>query len=231
MVRHGQARPRRLPVGAGTVTIAAPRVNAQRVLHGTRQKFTSAILPPYVRRSGNVSAVLPLLYLQGLSTGDFREALPVLLGEDAAGLSPAAITRLTATWRTEYAPWRRRALADRDCIDAWVDGVHFHIRLEDDRRAALVVVGVRTDGTKEVIAIEDGSRESTERWRAVLRNLKARGRRAPAVAVGDGALGFWAGAPRGLAGDAGATRLGAPHGECAGHASDAAPVPGETGVA
>ncbi len=162
VVRNGQARPRRLTVGAGTVTLAAPRVNDQRVLHGARQKFTCTILPPYVRRSGNVSAVLPLLSLHGLSTGDFREALPVLLGEDAAGRSPAAITRLTATWRTEYDQWRCRSLTDRDFIYVWVDGVHFNIRLEDDRLAALVVVGVRPDGTKEVIAIEDGYRESTE---------------------------------------------------------------------
>ena len=192
MVRNGQARPRRLTVGAGTITIAAPRVHDQRVLPGARQKFTSAILPPYVRRSGNVSAVLPLLYLHGLSTGDFREALPVLLGEDAAGRSPAAITRLTATWRTEYDQWRRRTLADRDFIYIGVDGVHFNIRLEDDRLAALVVVGVRPDGTKEVIAIEDGYRESTASWLAVLRDLKARGMRAPALAIGDGALGFGA---------------------------------------
>lgn len=192
VVRNGQARPRRLTVGAGTVTIAAPRVNDQRVLHGARQKFTSAILPPYMRRSGNVSAVLPLLYLHGLSTGDFREALPVLLGDDAAGLSPAAITRLTATWQTEYDQWRRRSLADRDFIYVWVDGVHFNIRLEDDRLAALVVVGVRPDGTKEVIAIEDGYRESTESWLAVLRDLKTHGMPAPALAIGDGALGFWA---------------------------------------
>jgi putative transposase len=141
VVRNGQARLRRLTVGAGTVTIAAPRVNDQRVLHGARQKVTSAILPPYVRRSGNVSAVLPLFYLHGLSTEDFREALPVLLGEDAAGLSPAAITRLTATWRIEDDQWRRRSLADRDFIYVWVDGVPCNIRLEDDRFAALVVVG------------------------------------------------------------------------------------------
>lgn len=192
VVRNGQARPRRLTLGAGTITIAAPRVNDRRVLHGTRQKFTSAILPPYLRRSPQVSAVLPLLYLHGLSTGDFREALPVLLGEDAAGLSPAAITRLTTTWRTEYDQWRRRSLADRDFIYVWVDGVHFTIRLEEDRLAALVVVGVRPDGTKEVIAIEDGYRESTESWLTVLRDLKARGMRAPALAIGDGALGFWA---------------------------------------
>ncbi|MGH7261953.1 MAG: IS256 family transposase [Nitrospiraceae bacterium] len=192
VVRNGQARPRRLTVGAGTVTLRAPRINDQRVRDGVRQKFTSAILPPYARRSGNVSAVLPLLYLHGLSTGDFREALPVLLGEDAAGLSPAAITRLTTSWRTEYAYWRARSLAACDFIYVWVDGVHFNIRLEDDRLAALVVVGVRPDGTKEVIAIEDGYRESTESWLAVLRDLKTRGMPAPALAIGDGALGFWA---------------------------------------
>jgi putative transposase len=192
VVRNGQAQPRRVTVGAGTITVRAPRVNDQRVLNGTRQKFTSAILPPYLRRSPQVSAVLPLLYLHGLSTGDFREALPVLLGADAAGLSPTAITRLTATWRTEYDEWRRRSLADRDFIYIWVDGVHFNIRLEEDRLAALVVVGVRPDGTKEVIAIEDGYRESTESWLTVLRDLKTRGMRAPALAIGDGALGFWA---------------------------------------
>jgi putative transposase len=137
VVRNGQARPRRLTVGAGTVTIRAPRVNDRRRVDGVRQRFTSQILPPYLRRSPQVSAVLPLLYLHGLSTGDFREALPVLLGEDAAGLSPTAITRLTATWRTEYDRWRGRALADRDFIYVWVDGVHFNIRLEDDRLAAL----------------------------------------------------------------------------------------------
>lgn len=192
VVRNGQAQPRRVTVGAGTVTIRAPRVKDQRVLNGTRQKFTSAILPPYLRRSPQVSAVLPLLYLHGLSTGDFRAALPVLLGADAAGLSPSAITRLTATWRTDYDQWRGRALADREFIYVWVDGVHFNIRLEEDRLAALVVVGVRPDGTKEVIAIEDGYRESTESWLTVLRDLKRRGMRAPVLAIGDGALGFWA---------------------------------------
>jgi putative transposase len=136
VVRNGQARPRRRTVGAGTVTIAAPRINDQRVLHGARQKFSSAILPPYVRRSGKVSVVWPLRYLHGLSTGDFREALPVLLGKDAVGLSPAALTRLTATWRTEYDAWRRRSLADRDFIYVWEDVVHVNIRLEDDRVAA-----------------------------------------------------------------------------------------------
>ena len=192
VVRNVETRPRRLTVGSGTVAIAAPRVNDQRVVHGVRQKFTSQILPPYLRRSPNVSAVLPLLYLHGLSSGDFKAALPVLLGDEAPGLPPAAITRLTAMWRTEYDQWRQRSLTDRDFMYLWVDGVHFNIRLEDDRLAALVVIGARPDGTKEVVAIEDGYRESTESWLAVLRDLKARGMRPPALAIGDGALGFGA---------------------------------------
>jgi transposase-like protein len=139
-----------------------------------------------------VSEVLPLLYLRGLSTGDFREALPVLLGDEAAGLSPSAITRLVSVWQEEYATWRTRSLEDRDYVYVWVDGVHFGVRLEDERLAALVMIGARPDGTKEVIALEDGYRESTESWLSLLRDVKARGLKAPVVAVGDGALGFWA---------------------------------------
>lgn len=122
VVRNGTARSRRLTVRAGTIMIRAPRVNDRRSVDGVWQSFASRILPPYLRRSPQASAVLPLLYLHGLSTRDFREALPVLLGEEAAGFSPAAITRLTATWRTEYDQWRRRSLADRDFISIWVDG-------------------------------------------------------------------------------------------------------------
>jgi transposase-like protein len=193
VVRNGRARPRQVTCGAGTLTVSAPRVNARRVdAQGQRQRFTSRILPPYLRRSPNVAEVLPILYLRGLSTGDFREALPILLGEDAAGLSPTNITRLTAVWEGEYAAFRQRALADRDYVYVWVDGIHFNIRLEDERLCTLVMIGVRPDGTKERIAVEDGYRESTESWRALLRDLKRRGMRAPVLAVGDGALGFWA---------------------------------------
>jgi putative transposase len=145
VVRNGSARPRPVTTGTGTFTLKAPRVNDKRGVDGTRQRFTSRILPPYMRRSPKVDAVLPLLYLHGLSTGDFQEALPVLLGDDAAGLSPSAITRLTHVWREEYAAWKKRSLADRDYVYVWVDGVHFNIRLEEDRLAALVVVGVRPD--------------------------------------------------------------------------------------
>jgi len=192
VVRNGSARARKITLGAGTIAIAAPRVNDRRVVDGVRQKFSSKILPPYIRRSPKVETVLPLLYLHGLSTGDFQEALPVLLGDDAAGLSASAITRLTHIWREEYAAWTKRNLQDRDYVYVWVDGVHFNIRLEEEKLAALVIIGVRPDGTKEIVAIEDGYRESTESWLSLLRSLKARGMKAPVVAVGDGALGFWA---------------------------------------
>jgi transposase-like protein len=191
VVRHGQARERPLTVGSGTVKVRAPRVNDKRTVEGERQKFTSRILPPYMRRSPKVTEVLPLLYLAGLSSGDFREALVGLLGEDASGLSASAVTRLTAQWQEERRVWSKRSLADLDYVYLWVDGVHFKIRLEEDRLAALVVVGVRPDGTKELVAIEDGYRESSESWATLLRNLKDRGMQPPVVAVGDGALGFW----------------------------------------
>lgn len=192
VVRNGRAQERAVTVGSGTMKIRAPRVNDKRVVDGERQRFVSKILPPYLRRSRNVSELLPLLYLRGLSTGDFREALPVLLGEDAAGLSPSSITRLVSVWQQEYEAWRKRSLADRDYVYVWVDGVHFGVRLEDERLCALVVIGARPDGTKEVIAVEDGYRESKESWQEVLRDLKKRGMRAPRAATGDGALGFWA---------------------------------------
>ena len=180
--------------GAWTMQVPVPRVNDRRVDdEGERQRFTSRILPPYLRRSPKVAEVLPILYLRGLSTGDFREALPVLLGEDAAGLSATNIARLTASWEGEYEAFRHRDLTDCDYVYVWVyvwaDGIHFNIRLEDDRLCTLVVIGVRADGTKELVAIEDGYRESAESWSSVLRDLRRRGMRAPAVAVGDGALG------------------------------------------
>ena len=193
VVRNGKARGRKVTLGAGTIEIRSPRVNDRRVDEdGQRQRFTSEILPPYMRRSPKVSEVLPILYLRGLSTGDFRPALEGLLGKDAAGLSPTAITRLTAEWDAEYQEFRKSSLAERDYVYVWVDGIHFNVRLEDDRLCTLVVIGVRPDGTKELIAVEDGYRESTESWASLLRELKRRGMRAPLVAVGDGALGFWA---------------------------------------
>jgi putative transposase len=193
VVRNGKARARKVTLGVGTIEVRAPRVNDRRVdEEGSRQRFTSQILPPYMRRSPKVSEVLPILYLRGLSTGDFRPALEDLLGKEASGLSPTNITRLTAEWEAEYRAFRGRSLADKDYVYVWVDGIHFNVRLEDDRLCTLVMIGVRPDGTKELVALEDGYRESTESWASVLRDLKRRGMRAPVVAVGDGALGFWA---------------------------------------
>lgn len=193
VVRNGQGRARRVTCGAGTLEIKAPRVNDKRRDEGgDRIRFTSKILPPYMRRSPKVAEVLPVLYLRGLSTGDFKEALPILLGEDAAGLSATTITRLTCEWEEDYKSFRSRDLADEEYVYVWADGVHFNVRLEDDRLCTLVVIGARTDGTKDLIAVEDGYRESSESWRELLRDLKRRGMRAPVVAVGDGALGFWA---------------------------------------
>ena len=192
VVRNGHAQPRTVTCGAGTMQVRAPRVNDRRVDEdGGRRRFTSRILPPYMRRSPQVAEVLPLLYLRGLSTGDFREALPALLGEDAAGLSPTNISRLTSAWEEDYRAFRSRDLSGCDYVYVWVDGIHFNIRLEDDRLCTLVMIGVKADGTKELVALEDGYRESRESWGDVLRDLRGRGLRAPAVAVGDGALGFW----------------------------------------
>jgi putative transposase len=193
VVHNGRSQERKLTLGAGTVKLKAPRVNDRRHdAHGRRQRFTSRILPPYMRRSPKVAEVLPLLYLRGLSTGDFRPALEGLLGEAAAGLSPTNIARLTACWEKEYTAFRQRDLTGREYVYVWADGVHFNIRLEDDRLCTLVLIGARPDGAKELLAVEDGYRESAESWKALLRELKRRGMAAPALAVGDGALGFWA---------------------------------------
>jgi putative transposase len=144
-------------------------------------------------KSPAVAEVLPLLYLRGLSRGDIQEALPVLLGEErSAGLSPSMISRLTAEWEEEFRRFQRRDLSDRDYLYVWVDGIYFNVRLEEDRLCMLVMIGVRPCGTKELIALEDGYRESKESWTAMMRSCAQRGMQAPALAIGDGALGFWA---------------------------------------
>jgi len=192
VVRNGTAKARKVTCGAGTIEVKAPRVNDKRVdEQGQRQKFTSYILPPYMRRSPKVAEVLPVLYLRGLSTGDFKPALSSLLGEDAAGLSATNISRLTSVWEDDYRRFSQRSLRDKDYVYVWADGIHFNVRLEEDRLCTLVLLGARTDGTKEVIAVEDGYRESADSWKSLLRNLKRRGMRPPMVAIGDGALGFW----------------------------------------
>lgn len=192
VVRNGYAREREILLGAGAVELKAPRVNDRRVDEdGNRQRFKSVILPPYMRRSPKVTEVLPLLYLHGLSSGDFVPALEGFFGTQA-GLSASTITRLSEQWQTERESFMRRDLSHRDYVYVWVDGIHTVVRLgADNRLCCLVMVGARLDGRKELVAISDGYRESTESWACLLRDLKKRGMRAPELAVGDGALGFW----------------------------------------
>ena len=195
VVRNGRARERKVTVGSGTVPVRAPRVNDKRIDEetGERQRFSSEILPAYARRSPKVSEVLPILYLRGLSTGDFRPALEDLLGEDAAGLSPSTISRLCKEWETHRERFRKRHLGFTRYAYLFVDGVHVSVRLgEDDKLCLLVVIGVREDGTKELLAVEDGYRESTDSWAGVFRDMKRRGLGCPKLVVGDGALGAWA---------------------------------------
>jgi transposase-like protein len=193
VVRNGYARNRQVVCGAGSIEVRAPRLNDKRVDEqtGERARFQSAILPPYMRRSPKVTEVLPLLYLHGLSSGDFAPALKEFFGAEA-GLSSATIVRLTEQWRGEREEFLERDLSEKDYVYVWVDGIHTKVRLGgDDRLCCLVMVGVRLDGKKELVALRDGYRESTESWAQMLRGLKKRGMRAPVLAIGDGALGFW----------------------------------------
>ena len=192
VVRNGFHDPREVATAAGVVPVRQPRVNDKRVdeATGERKRFFSAILPAWARKSPGVAQVLPLLYLHGLSSGDFVPALEQFVGS-AAGLSPATITRLTAQWRDDAKAFSSRSLADCDYVYMWVDGIHFKVRLEADKVCLLVMIGVRVDGTKELVALADGFRESSESWADLLRDGKRRGMRAPVLAMGDGALGFW----------------------------------------
>ncbi|MFC9672688.1 IS256 family transposase [Streptomyces sp. NPDC056949] len=192
VVRNGHHQPRKVTTSAGTVEVKAPRVNDKRVEEttGERKKFSSAILPPWARKSPKISEVLPLLYLHGLSSGDFVPALEQFLGS-SAGLSPATVTRLTTQWQADHQAFGERDLSATDYVYVWADGLHLRIRLEEAKAAVLVVMGVRADGTKQLIAMADGYRESSESWASLLRDCQRRGMRAPVLAVGDGALGFW----------------------------------------
>jgi len=193
VVRNGSHAEREVLTAAGAVAVRAPRVNDKRVdeTTGQRLRFASAILPAWARKSPRLAEVLPLLYLHGLSSSDFAPALQQFLGSDA-GLSASVITRLTVQWQDEAAAFNTRSLAGTDYVYCWVDGIHLKVRLEQEKLCLLVMIGVRADGTKELIAVADGYRESTESWADLLRSCKRRGMRAPVLAVGDGALGFWA---------------------------------------
>ena len=192
VVRNGHAPARTITTGVGQVEVVRPRVDDQRVDPGSGQRvqFHSGLLPRWCRRSPKVAEVLPLLYLHGLSSLDFIPALEAFFGA-SAGLSASVITRLTTQWQAERAAFAQRSLADRDYVYCWADGIHFNLRLEDGRLCCLVLVGVRADGTKELVAVADGERESTDAWAELLRDCRRRGMEAPVVMVGDGALGLW----------------------------------------
>lgn len=191
LVRNGSLPPRTILTGLGPVEVQQPRVKDRRPA-AQREKFTSAILPPYLRKTKSIEGLIPWLYLKGVSTGDFSEALAALLGPDAKGLSANTVTRLKAVWQQEYDAWSQRSLAGKPYVYVWADGVHFNIRLEEDRQCILVLMGATADGKKELIALSDGFRESEQSWKAVLLDCQARGMTvAPSLAIGDGALGFW----------------------------------------
>jgi transposase-like protein len=192
VVRNGSHQPREVLTSAGAVEVTAPRVNDRRTDAdtGERVRFSSAILPPWCRKTPKITEVLPLLYLHGLSTGDFVPALGQFLGS-SAGLSAAVITKLTEAWKAEQRAFSGRDLSGLDYVYLWVDGIHVNIRLEEHKLCLLVMIGVRADGRKELVALTDGYRESGESWADLLRDCARRGMRAPVLAMGDGALGFW----------------------------------------
>ena len=193
LVRHGFLPEREMMTGIGKVPVQVPRVRDRGAsADGSKIKFTSKIVPPYLRKAKSVEELLPWLYLKGISTGDFSEALAALLGPNAEGLSSSTITRLKANWWEEYQSWRKRDLTSKRYVYIWADGVYFTPRLDDDRQCMLVIIGADEYGEKDVLAIADGFRENTDSWRDLLGGLKKRGLTVPPeLAIGDGALGFW----------------------------------------
>jgi transposase-like protein len=192
VVRNGYLPEREIQTGIGQVAVKAPRIRDQQPdpCEG-RIRFTSAILPPYLRRTKSIEIFLPWLYLKGISTGDFTDALAALLGKDAPGLSPATISRLKTIWQDEYKQWQQRDLSNKRYVYFWADGIYCNVRM-DDRQCLLVIVGATEDGHKELVALEGGVRESEQSWLEVLVDLKRRGLQTPPdLAIGDGALGFW----------------------------------------
>jgi len=198
VVRNGYLPPRQIMTGLGAVAVQQPRVRDRRPTP-QREKFTSSILPPYLRKTKSMEDLVPWLYLKGISTGEFGEALGALLGENAKGFSASTVTRLKSIWEHEYKDWSTRSLADKHYVYVWADGVHFNVRLEDPdnrRQCILVLMGATADGKKELIAISDGYRESAASWKEMLLDCRKRGLGErggdPKLAIGDGALGFWA---------------------------------------
>jgi len=190
VVRNGYLPEREVLTGLGPIDVRVPKVRDR---SGSGVKFNSAIVPPYVRKAKRVEAALPWLYLRGISTGNMQEALSVLLGDEAKGLSPAVVSRLKAQWSEEYLAWTRRDLTDESYVYIWADGIYSTLRGEDDRLCLLVIVGVNEQGEKRLLALSDGYRESKASWLTLIQDLASRGLKLPPkLAIGDGALGFWA---------------------------------------
>src|SRR3954452_22986418 len=191
VVRNGHLPERTIQTGIGHVEVKQPRVRDRRPAD-ERESFTSAILPPYLRKTRSLEGLIPWLYLKGVSTGDFAEALQAILGPNAPGLSAATVTRLKAAWEAEHEAWSKRSLKGKHYVYVWADGVHFNIRVEGGRKCILVLMGATAEGKKELIALADGYRESEQSWKELLLDCKARGLEVePSLAIGDGALGFW----------------------------------------
>lgn len=196
VVRNGYAEPRTIATGIGPIEITMPRVHDRRP-EPDREQFTSTIIPPYIRKAASLDATLPWLYLKGVSTGDFNEALQCLVGPNCPGLSASTISRLVETWQAEQVAWSKRDLSTNNYVYIWADGIYFNVRLQDDRPCMLVLMGATADGRKELIAVQDGYRESEESWASLLLDLKSRGLAMdPKLVIADGALGFWAAASK-----------------------------------
>lgn len=192
VVRNGHLPTRSILTGVGPIEVTAPRVHDRRE-PDQREKFVSKLLPPYLRKAKALEELIPWLYLKGISTGDMGEALQALVGEHAGGVSAATVGRLKEVWQQEFTTWKNRSLEGKRYVYLWADGVHFNLRLEEDRLCVLVLMGATEDGTKELIAVADGYRESEQSWKALLLDVKHRGLAIdPQLATGDGALGFWA---------------------------------------
>ena len=192
LVRHGHMPERTIQTGIGPVEVRQPRLRDRGGADGERIRFSSNILPPYARRTKSLDALLPVLYLRGISMGDMQEALAALLGKDAPNLSPAVLSRLKGSWQEEYERWKARDLSARRYVYVWADGVYLQARMDPDKQCILVLIGATPEGKKELIGFQSGYRESAQSWRELLADLKARGLSvAPELAIGDGALGFW----------------------------------------
>ncbi len=193
VIRNGYSHSRKIVTGAGQLEVTTPRVDDRVLDRHNEPRFKSSIVPPYLRRTTNINELIPVLYLKGISTGDFTEALQAILGKDVIGLSAENIVRLKRVWEEEYNTWSKRSLSNDYYVYVWVDGIYFNVRLDDDRQCILVMIGAKENGTKEPIVIQDGFRESKESWQSILRDLKLRGLKiCPKLAIGDRSLGFWA---------------------------------------